>query len=123
MTGSYDGFMKIMALILFGSGILVYSNSTGDTQLPQPVLSAASRGLSPWSRNPVRWLNCATGRCSPQFHTSAATTFAPGRSQVNIIRSRKREHSRKPDEQYTIIEECSWGPRLEMFSRGKRRDL
>ena len=42
MTGSYDGFMKIMALILLGSGILVYSNSTGDTQLPQPVLSAAS---------------------------------------------------------------------------------
>jgi MFS family permease len=42
MTGSYDGFMMIMALILLGSGILVYSNSTGDTQLPEPVLSAAS---------------------------------------------------------------------------------
>jgi N6-adenosine-specific RNA methylase IME4 len=50
-----------------------------------------------------------------------ARTLSPGRSQVNIIRSRKREHSRKPDEQYKIIEECSWGPRLEMFSRGKRR--
>ncbi|MEO1167120.1 MAG: MT-A70 family methyltransferase [Pseudomonadota bacterium] len=50
-----------------------------------------------------------------------ARTLGPGRSQVNIIRSRKREHSRKPDEQYQIIEECSWGPRLEMFSRGERR--
>lgn len=50
-----------------------------------------------------------------------ARTLDPGRSQVNIIRSRKREHSRKPDEQYQIIEECSWGPRLEMFSRGERR--
>jgi N6-adenosine-specific RNA methylase IME4 len=50
----------------------------------------------------------------------SARTLDPGRSQVNIIRSRKREHSRKPDEQYKIIEECSWGPRLEMFSRGKR---
>lgn len=50
-----------------------------------------------------------------------ARTLDPGRSQVNIIRSRKREHSRKPDEQYKIIEECSWGPRLEMFSRGKRK--
>lgn len=51
-----------------------------------------------------------------------ARTLDPGRSQVNIIRSRKREHSRKPDEQYKIIEECSWGPRLEMFSRGTRRE-
>ncbi len=47
-------------------------------------------------------------------------TLAPGRSQVNILQTRKREHSRKPDEQYTLIEKCSWGPRLEMFSRGIR---
>ena len=47
-------------------------------------------------------------------------TLAPGRRQVNVIRSRKREHSRKPDEQYEIIEACSWGPFLELFSRGKR---
>jgi N6-adenosine-specific RNA methylase IME4 len=50
-----------------------------------------------------------------------ARTLAPGRSQVNMIQSRKREHSRKPDEQYKIIEDCSFTPRLEMFSRGKRR--
>ena len=50
-----------------------------------------------------------------------ARTLQPGRRQVNIIRSRKREHSRKPDEQYPIIEGCSWGPRLELFSRGKRK--
>lgn len=50
-----------------------------------------------------------------------ARTLAPGRSQVNMIQSRKREHSRKPDEQYKIIEDCSWGPRLEMFSRGTRK--
>lgn len=49
-----------------------------------------------------------------------ARTLGPGRSQVNVMRTRKREHSRKPDEQYKIIESCSWGPRLEMFSRGKR---
>lgn len=49
-----------------------------------------------------------------------ARTLPPGRSQVNMIQSRKREHSRKPDEQYGIIEACSWGPRLEMFSRGVR---
>ena len=49
-----------------------------------------------------------------------ARTQAAGRRQVNLFASRKREHSRKPDEQYKIIEDCSWGPRLEMFSRGKR---
>lgn len=50
-----------------------------------------------------------------------ARTLAPGRRQVNYLETRKREHSRKPDEQYKIIEDCSPGPRLEMFSRGTRR--
>lgn len=49
-----------------------------------------------------------------------ARTLAPGRSQVNIIRTMKREHSRKPDEQYGIIEACSPGPYLELFGRGPR---
>ncbi len=48
-------------------------------------------------------------------------TLQPGRSQVNIIRTRKREHSRKPDELYNIIEACSSGPYLELFARGNRR--
>jgi len=47
-------------------------------------------------------------------------TLAQGRRQVNIIRARKREHSRKPDEQYEIIEACSPGPYLELFARGTR---
>lgn len=47
-------------------------------------------------------------------------TLDPGRSQENVIASCKREHSRKPDEQYPLIEACSWGPRLEMFARGPR---
>lgn len=50
-----------------------------------------------------------------------ARTLAPGRSQVNMMQTRKREHSRKPDEQYDIIESCSTGPYLEMFGRGTRR--
>ena len=49
-----------------------------------------------------------------------ARTREAGRSQVNIIRSQKREHSRKPDELYPIIEACSSGPFLEMFARGSR---
>jgi N6-adenosine-specific RNA methylase IME4 len=49
-----------------------------------------------------------------------ARTLAPGRSQVNFMSSRKREHSRKPDEQYPIIEACSPGPYLELFARGEK---
>ncbi len=50
-----------------------------------------------------------------------ARTLAPGRRQINYISSRKREHSRKPDEQYPIIEACSMGPYLELFARGERK--
>src|SRR5438128_2474199 len=48
-------------------------------------------------------------------------TLAAGRRQVNLLATRKREHSRKPDEQYEIIEACSAGPYLELFARGGRR--
>lgn len=51
-----------------------------------------------------------------------ARTLSAGRKQVNIIRSRKREHSRKPDELYQLIESCSSGPYLELFARGSRPD-
>jgi N6-adenosine-specific RNA methylase IME4 len=39
---------------------------------------------------------------------------------VNLIETRKREHSRKPDEQYALIEACSPGPYLELFARHPR---
>jgi N6-adenosine-specific RNA methylase IME4 len=44
-------------------------------------------------------------------------TLAPGRRQVNLFATRKREHSRKPREIYPLIEECSAGPYLELFAR------
>jgi len=47
-------------------------------------------------------------------------TLAPGRKQVNIIISQKREHSRKPDELYEIVEKCSPDPYLELFARHAR---
>lgn len=50
-----------------------------------------------------------------------ARTREAGRRQVNIIPARKREHSRKPDETYDIIEACSTGPYLELFARGTRK--
>lgn len=50
----------------------------------------------------------------------SARTLKPGRTQVNLLPARKREHSRKPDEFYGLIESCSPGPYLEMFARGSR---
>ena len=44
-------------------------------------------------------------------------TLAPGRTQVNIIATRKREHSRKPSAVYGLIQRCSPGPHLELFAR------
>jgi N6-adenosine-specific RNA methylase IME4 len=49
-----------------------------------------------------------------------ARTLAPGRRQVNLLATRKQEHSRKPDEQYELVEACSPGPYLELFARGVR---
>lgn len=51
-----------------------------------------------------------------------ARTLQPGRTQVNIMSTRKREHSRKPDEQYDLIQDCSPGPFLELFARGQRKN-
>ena len=47
-------------------------------------------------------------------------TLSAGRSQVNLIRAIKREHSRKPDEFISLIEHCSPAPFLELFARGSR---
>lgn len=47
-------------------------------------------------------------------------TLQPGRKQVNLIATRKREHSRKPEELYDLIESCSPGPYLELFARFPR---
>ena len=51
---------------------------------------------------------------------SDCRTLAPGRSQENMIISQKREHSKKPDEQFDLIESCSPGPFIELFARGTR---
>ena len=44
-------------------------------------------------------------------------TLKPGRTQVNLLATRKQEHSRKPGEAYGIIQRCSPGPFLELFAR------
>jgi N6-adenosine-specific RNA methylase IME4 len=45
---------------------------------------------------------------------------APGRSQVSMLQTRECKDSRKPDDQFELVEPCSTGPYLEGFGRGKR---
>jgi N6-adenosine-specific RNA methylase IME4 len=47
-------------------------------------------------------------------------TKQPGRTQVNVVITRKEEHSRKPEAAYEIIEACSPGPFVELFARQRR---
>ena len=47
-------------------------------------------------------------------------TLAPGRRQVNLFASQKRDHSRKPPDLHEIAERCSPGPYLELFARADR---
>ena len=49
-----------------------------------------------------------------------ARTLKPGRTMPNLFHTRKREHSKKPDEIYDIVEACSWGPYLEILARHRR---
>lgn len=47
-------------------------------------------------------------------------TLPAARSMTNVIAARRREHSRKPVEQYHLIEQSSPGPRVELFVREAR---
>jgi len=71
------------------------------------------RGVGFYFRN-------VTELCLFGIRGTSNRTLAPARRQVNVIESRKREHSRKPDELYEVIEACSPGPRIELFARGVR---
>ncbi len=75
------------------------------------------RGVGFYFRNVTEILlfGVKTKRKSDTFRT-----LQPARSQVNLLRTMKREHSRKPDEFITLIENCSPGPYLELFARGTR---
>lgn len=43
------------------------------------------------------------------------------RDQRDYFEAQKKEHSRKPEESFRIIERCSPGPRIELFARNTRQ--
>lgn len=71
------------------------------------------RGVGFYFRN-------VTELCLFGVRGSNIRTLERGRTQPNIIVSQKTIHSRKPQEMYEIIEGCSEGPYIELFSRNKR---
>jgi N6-adenosine-specific RNA methylase IME4 len=71
------------------------------------------RGVGFYFRN-------VTELCLFGIRGTSNRTLAAGRRQPNIVVSAKREHSRKPDELYEVIEACSPGPYLELFARHRR---
>jgi hypothetical protein len=42
MTGSYDGFMLAMSVILLASAALIYSTLNSDMRFPEPVLNTSA---------------------------------------------------------------------------------
>lgn len=69
-------------------------------------------GLGFWTRyNPELCLLATRGKPKPQSRSVRKLIIAPS-----------REHSRKPDEQYSRIEELCDGPYLELFARTQRKD-
>jgi N6-adenosine-specific RNA methylase IME4 len=70
-------------------------------------------GLGFWNRNQHEHLLIATRGNFPAPR--------PGDCQSSVIRSLRREHSRKPDEAYEIIERMyPILPKIELFARGQR---
>jgi hypothetical protein len=43
-TGSYDGFMMAMGVILLVSAVLIYSTINSDKRLPEPVFRTTESG-------------------------------------------------------------------------------
>lgn len=76
------------------------------------------RGVGFYFRNVIE--PCLFGVRTPH-KSETYRTMPPARSQVNVLRTMKREHSRKPDEFIPLIERCSEGPRIELFARGTRK--
>ena len=95
-----------------GHGFAEQGKSVDWSRVPGGLARVLRRAVAENSEG--RWQDAAA------FRRALERTLAPGRRQVNMIESRKREHSKKPDEQYAIIEGCSPGPYLELFARGTR---
>lgn len=75
-------------------------------------------------RSPLTWIKFRMGLGKYLRNSTEHLLFATrGRAPVNFrsqptwINAPVQEHSRKPDEQYAVIERISHGPYLELFAR------
>lgn len=104
---------------MLGDGLVVMQD-WGFTYKSMLVWSKIRRDGQPDGRGVGFYFRNTTEICLFGVRGDKFRTLAPGRRQVNLIATQKREHSRKPDEMYDVIEKCSPGPRLELFARTPR---
>jgi N6-adenosine-specific RNA methylase IME4 len=73
-------------------------------------------GNSHWFRSATEHCIVATTGKVPAFNSySKLAARTP-----NLIKAERREHSRKPDQFYRLVEEVCTGSKLEMFARQRR---
>lgn len=104
--GAAWGFsLKTCAFIWLKSGMYAaqFDLFTGDT--PEPQI-----GFGYWTRKQAELCLLFTRGSPPRLSKSVR----------QVIVDRRREHSRKPDDQYARIEALVGGPYLEMFARTRR---
>lgn len=92
----------------------------------QPILIYEDQILD--GRN--RWRACEAIGIAPKLEIYAGDEpvrlgtrgkpFWPPAVPANVIKALRREHSRKPDEFYAMVEELCPGRRLDFFSRQRR---
>jgi N6-adenosine-specific RNA methylase IME4 len=63
------------------------------------------------------WLRNQTEHCILAVRGSPIVSLT---NQTTILREKRREHSRKPESFYTLVEALCPGSKLEMFAREKR---
>jgi N6-adenosine-specific RNA methylase IME4 len=78
------------------------------------------RTLLTWVKNQMgtgEWLRGQTEHCLLAIR--GKPVFLHG-NHSTVIEAARREHSRKPEEFYTLVETTSPGSKVELFSRGRR---
>lgn len=97
-----------LSSLISHKGILTWEKitSTGVTRL----------GVGHWLRNSTEHCAiCTIGKVASFAHQSALARKTP-----NLIKAPRREHSRKPEEFYNLVEQLCLAPRLDMFARQTR---
>jgi len=79
------------------------------------------KNIITWKKNKIgmgHWMRNITEHCLFAVKGNLKTDLS---NQVNFIEGKLREHSRKPEEFYRLVESLSPEPRIDIFGRERRR--